>query len=157
MSMSLLLKLRKQRIERLMTELQHAKTAVKIAQEAVEQAETEFSDYKMWRVKEEKSMFNALHGGNFSADKMRGYNATLDRLKEKQIKLEGVIPERKIELEKSIQTFDSVQKKLQEATKKKEKIDEFLKVEEEQELKVEEMVEEEVIDELNCFQQYSSK
>lgn len=149
--------MRKQRIERLLTELQRAKSSVKKAQELVVQAEQEFEDYKVWRVKEEKSMFNTLHGGNFSADRMRGYNASLEKLKERQVLLESVIPGRKNELKKAQEVLDLTQKKLQEATKKKEKIDEFLKEEDKINVAAEEHAEEEVVDEINCFNQYSSK
>ncbi|MCK5727246.1 MAG: YscO family type III secretion system apparatus protein [Thiotrichaceae bacterium] len=155
MSLALLQQMRSRRIERLLTELQRAKVKVRQAEESLDKAKKEYSEYHLWRGNEEKSMFNALLEGHFPANKMHGYNASLEMLRIREVELKDKIPDRENKVKQSIQYREATQLKLQEATKKKEKIDEFLKEEEKEKKLAEELAEEEVIDELSCFKQSS--
>jgi len=157
MSLQQLKKIRSQRVERIYSELQQVKAIYAQSENELKQARITFEEYGVWRIAQEKLLFDHLQSDYFSPNQMKDYNLTLEKQKEKESQLEDEIPSFISHLETAEKELEKVRRKLQLATKGMEKVDEFIDYEEKEEAAIEEKQEEDLADELSCFKIASSK
>ena len=151
MSLQQLKKIRAQRVERLHSELQRSKTFYTQSENEVEQAKKRLRDYGIWRINQEKVLFERLQSDYFSPSEMKDYNITLEKQKFKEERLREEIPVLIGELNSAQNKLDKARNKLQLATKEMEKVQEFIDLQEKEDAAEEEKQEENIVDELSSF------
>lgn len=151
MSLEQLKRIRIQRVRRVYTELQRAKTVYAQTELELQNAHDELNNYHHWRLQHEQELFDQLQSDFFSPSELGDYNIRLDRLKQREDELRNMIPVVEKRLEACRQEVVDAQLRLQKVTKDKEKVDEFLLMEEGEEKSIQEKQEEELVDEISCF------
>ncbi len=151
MSLQQLKTIRQQRAKRVYIELKRARSSYEQAERDWQAALNAVENYKIWRIRQEKILFDELHGDYFSPDKLGTYHVTLDRLKQQEEQLTATVPEYERQRDQALQLLEQCKEALQNVNRDKEKVDEFIEMQEKEEKLIEEKQEENVADELSCF------
>ena len=149
MSLKQLEKIRSQRLE-------SSSIAVQMCRKAWDQSiadklalDKQLEEFAVWKDEQRDVLFNSLNKGEFSVDKLDGYNADLNRLDQHEKELMDQAPQKEEAVKKAQKNFEKAQEKLQSVTKDLEKVKEFISVDAKKGLKLEESNEELQIDDLN--------
>ncbi len=151
MSLKELKKIRKQRMERTYIELQLCKQKFKDSEIELLQGKSRLDEFHLWRLEHQESLFNGLQDDYFSPDDLKNYLMKLDKMKLEESFLEEKIPMLQKAIEDAKEELFNARKRLENVNRELEKVNEFLDIEVQEGLKVEEQKEEDAVDELSSF------
>ena len=151
MSLEQLKLIRQQRAKRVYIEVQRAREIYEQAIRDLQDARNEVENYKIWRIRQQKVLFEKLQEGEFTADKLGSYNTTVERMKEQEQRLTATLPEYEEKYKQAQKVLELSREQLKNVNKDKEKVDEFIDMQAKEEKVIQERKEENEVDELSCF------
>lgn len=151
MSLQQLKRIRQERAKRVYIEVQRAREIYDKAARDLHDARNEVENYKIWRIRQQKILFEKLQDGLFTPDKLGAYNATVDRMKQQEQRLTATLEEYKDLYIKAEKILSESREQLKSVNKDQEKVDAFIEMQAREDRIIQQRQEENAQDELSSF------
>ncbi len=116
------------REEQAQRELSKARLATQAARDALQQAQKNYEEYKMFRPQQEKKLFAQIQGQNISQKRLDAFHIDIQELVNKELDLANLVNKAKDYLEQMQKQEEEAQKHWVDATKEHSKIQEHEKI-----------------------------